>query len=110
MRLPQRYRPFAIVKFYTISLVQERNDMSEATSNKPVQVLRRRGVKVSIFANHAGEATFHKIAIQKVYRDDQQGWKTTNSLGRDDLPVAALLLSRAWEWILDQEGKPDSGD
>lgn len=82
--------------------------MTESGANKPVRVLRRRGVKVSVFENSAGEAVFHKTTIQKIYRDDAGAWKTTTSLGRDDLPVASLLLGRAWEYILDREAEPNS--
>ena len=77
--------------------------MSETTTNKPIHVLRRRGVKVSVFQNQSGETTFHKVAIQKIYREDHGDWKTTNSLGRDDLPIAQMLIGRAWEFILDLE-------
>ena len=76
--------------------------MPEA-SNKPINVLRRRGVKVSVFENHVGQNVFHKVTVQKIYRDEQEQWKTTTSLGRDDLPIAQLLLNKAWEFILDQE-------
>jgi len=82
--------------------------MSEKTTNKPVQVLRRKGVKVSIFENHSKDATFAKTTIQKIYRDDSGAWKSSTSLSRDDLPVAALLLTRAWEWILDKECQSNS--
>jgi len=81
--------------------------MSESTATKPVHVLRRRGVKVSIFENQSGNATFHKTTAQKVYRDDTGAWKTTSSFGRDDLPIVVRLLERAWEWILDREAAPD---
>jgi len=50
---------------------------------------------------------FHKVAVQKIYRDGDSGeWKTTASLGRDDLPIATLLLGRAYEYILDKEAEP----
>ena len=77
--------------------------MSETTSNKPIHVLRRRGVKVSVFQNQSGATTFHKVVVQKIYREDGGAWKTTNSLGRDDLPIARMLIGRAWEHILDLE-------
>ena len=82
--------------------------MSQTTNNKPIQVFRRRGVKVSIFRNEANGQIFHKTAIQKIYREDGGEWKTANALGRDDLPVARMLLDRAWEFILDQEAEPNS--
>jgi len=76
--------------------------MSEAPT-KPVSVFRRRGVKVSVFENHERQNTWYKVSVQKIYRDVQEQWKTTTSLGRDDLPIAQLLLGKAWEFILDQE-------
>ena len=78
-----------------------------ATGTKPVMTFRLRGVSISIFANPAKteegrERVFHKVRVQKSYRDGEE-WKQTESLGRDDLPVANLLLQRAWEFILDTE-------
>ena len=78
------------------------------TTNKPIQTFRRRGVKVSVFENKSDETVFHKIAIQKLYRENDGTWKTTTSLGRDDLPIAQLLIGRAWEFILDQEAEPSN--
>ena len=76
------------------------------TSTKPVKVFRSRGVSASIFANHAKsdgrDITFHKVSLQRTWKDGDE-WKTTTSFGRDDLPVARLLLDRAWEFILDAE-------
>lgn len=78
--------------------------MSE-TNNKPVRIFRRRGVKVSVFQNLAQENVFHKLTLQKIYRQGEE-WKTTSSLGRDDIPIARLLLGQAWEYILTQESSP----
>ena len=81
---------------------------------KPVKTFRLRGVSVSIFENTAKagakELTFHKTSLQKSYREGDD-WKTTQSLGRDDLPIAALLLNQAWQHILEIEataGKDES--
>ena len=76
--------------------------MATNENNAPVKVLRARGVKVSVFENRTENATFFKATVQRVYKDGEE-FKTTNSLGRDDLPVARLLLQRAWEWILEAE-------
>ncbi len=82
--------------------------MTQQETAKPVQVFRRRGVKISVFENRSGETRFHKIAIQKIYRESGGEWKTANTLGRDDLPIARLLLERAWEFILDREQEPNN--
>jgi len=79
---------------------------STPATNKPVRVFRLRGVKAAVFENHASNGeqntVFHKVSLQRVYRDGEE-WKTTQSLGRDDLPVARHLLGKAWEWILETE-------
>lgn len=80
------------------------------TATKPVRVFRLKGVKVAVFENRAGDGVFYKTSLQRVYKDGDQ-WKTTTSLSRDDLPVARLLLGRAWEWILEAEaGSTTSGE
>ena len=75
-------------------------------SFKPVKVFRSRGVSASVFANHAKSdgrnITFHKVSLQRTYKDGDE-WKTTTSFSRDDLPIARLLLDRAWEFILEAE-------
>ena len=77
-------------------------------SNKPVFVKRAHGVKVSVFANRANSAegnhVFFKTTVQKIYRDGET-WKTTSSLGRDDLPIATLLLQQAFGFILEAEAE-----
>src|ERR1700692_3139598 len=82
-------------------------DAETVSATKPVMTFRLRGVSVSIFANKAKsdegrEMTFHKVRTQRSYKDGDD-WKQTESLGRDDLPVAILLQQRAWEFILDAE-------
>src|SRR5712691_6886176 len=83
-----------------------KNAASTPATNKPVKVFRLRGVKAAVFENHAtsGEqvSVFHKVSLQRIYRDGD-AWKTTSSLGRDDLPVARHLRGKAWEWILETE-------
>lgn len=75
-------------------------------STKPVKVFRLRGLSASIFENAAKSGdrnvTFHKVSLQRTYRDGDE-YKTTTTFGRDDLPIAVLLLNRAWEYILEAE-------
>jgi hypothetical protein len=105
------------IPFLSIFMATAKEPKMAQTSTKPVQTFRLRGLSVSVFANAAetddGRAlTFHKVSLQRVYRDGNE-FKTTSSLGRDDLPVARLLLRRAWEFILDAEaarGKEDDSE
>jgi hypothetical protein len=83
--------------------------MPDTESNKPVFVIRRRGVKAAVFLNRSGDNEFFKVTIQKIYRDDSGNWKTTTSFTRDDLPLVSLLAQKAWERILENgESNPSS--
>lgn len=79
------------------------------TTVKPIKVFRLRGVTASVFANQATsdgrDITFHKVSIQRVFKDGAE-WRTTTNFGRDELPIAQLLMNRAWEFILDAEATP----
>jgi hypothetical protein len=76
------------------------------TSTKPAKVFRLRGVSASVFANTAKtadrEVSYYKVSLQRTYKDGDQ-FQTTTSLGRDDLPIASMLLTSAWEFILEKE-------
>lgn len=80
--------------------------MESSTTNKPVQVFRSSGLSASIFRNEAEKGTpFFKVSLQRTCKDGDD-FKTTTSLSRDDLPVASLLLQRAWAYIVDTEKEP----
>ncbi len=71
---------------------------------KPVESFRKRGVSVSVFANEGKDKSrpMYKAVVQRTYKKDGE-FKTTGSLSRDDIPVAQMLLSRAWEFVLERE-------
>jgi len=48
----------------------------------------------------------YSIRIQKRYRDDRDGqWKTTSYLRPDELPKLALVVSRAYEFLILRESE-----
>ena len=83
------------------------------TSAKPVKVFRLRGISASVFENRSKNAeksvTYHKVSMQRTYKDGDE-FKTTTSFGRDDLPVCVHVMQRAWAFILDAESKRSSDD
>ena len=86
--------------------VSQATEPETATSQKPVKVIRLRGISASVFANRAKsegrDITFHKVSVQRSYKDGDD-WKQTTNFGRDDLPIVKVVLQRAWEFILDTE-------
>ena len=46
----------------------------------------------------------HSIRVQKRYRDEKSGqWKTTTYFRPDELPKLALVVSRAYEFLMLRE-------
>lgn len=83
------------------------SNMESSTTKtvKPVETFRLRGISASVFRNKSEDGTsFHKVSLQRTYRQGDE-FKNTQSLGRDDLPIAAMLLQKAWEYVLQAEGK-----
>jgi uncharacterized protein (DUF111 family) len=72
-------------------------------SNRPEKVFQHGGVKAAIFANEHekdGQSfTKNRISVQKVYRDKEGMFKTTTSLGVNDLPKAVLVLQKAFDYL-----------
>ena len=85
-------------------------ESSTTKAAKPVETFRLRGISASVFENHSEDGkTFHKVSLQRTYRQGDE-WKNTQSLSRDDLPIAAMLLQKAWEYILQAEGKKSADE
>ncbi len=94
--------PFSFVPLFTMS---EKTD-----SNKPVKSFRLRGITASIFENSSEDGkSFYKVTLQRSYKQGDD-WKSTNSFGRDDLPLVSLLTKQAWEFILNTESKSQKED
>src|ERR1051325_328483 len=113
--LSARLPSFYFIPQFSMAANQPK-DAATSASQKPVKVIRLRGVSTSIFANQGKsdgrDITFHQVSIQRSYKDGDE-WKQTTSFGRDDLPVLDLVLKRAWEFILDTEasrGKDEAGE
>lgn len=77
-----------------------------ASRNKPVHEIRIGALKVAIWANKvSNNGMMHNVVPVRLYRDEAGEWHETNSLGRDDLLVAAKVLDMAHSWIVEAERK-----
>lgn len=73
--------------------------------NQPVKKLRAGAISVSVFKNNGkgrnGEATtFNSVVLQKRYKDKNGDWQTSNSFNVNDLPKAAMLMTKVYELIV----------
>ena len=80
--------------------------MNEA--EHPVKEFRAGTVAAAIWTKHAPldgrSVAQHSIRVQKRYRDEKSGqWKTTTYFRPDELPKLALVVSRAYEFLMLRE-------
>lgn len=69
---------------------------------KPVHEVQYGSIKAAIWKNQTEHGIRYNVTLTRLYRKDEQ-WKTTDSLGRDDLLVAAKALNDAHTWICQQQ-------
>ena len=62
--------------------------------NKPVHEIRMGRIKAAIWANETQTGTRHNVSLQRIYKDDGGEWQTSDSFGRDDLPLLAKVVTR----------------
>ena len=76
----------------------------KGNSKGPQKTFRLKGITASVFRNSGsdGKPPYYKASLQRTYLQDGE-FKTTSSFTRDHLPVAALLLNKAYEYILETE-------
>ena len=44
--------------------------------------------------------TYSSVSIERCYKDKKDEWQSTNSLRINDLPRAALVLTKAYEYLV----------
>ena len=72
--------------------------------NQPVKKFRAGAVSATIWENKqqkdGTEFVVSSIAIERSYTDKSGAWQSTNSLRTADLPKAALVLTKAYEYLV----------
>ena len=87
------------------------------SANNPVHEVRLARIKAAIWENETQNGARHNVTLQRIYRDDQGNWNTSDSFGRDDLPLVAKVADLAHTWIFQQgqggserEGKKETAE
>jgi hypothetical protein len=80
----------------------------QKSTNKPVEEVRIGSVKAAIWKNETESGPCFNVTFQRIYRDDEKGWRSTDSFGRDDLLVLAKVADQAHGRIiaLSQQQQP----
>jgi len=72
--------------------------MSTNGKTKPVHEIRLGAIKAAIWANETQSGVRHNVTLSRLYKDEEE-WKSSDSFGRDDLPVVAKVADMAHTWI-----------
>jgi hypothetical protein len=67
----------------------------QKSTNKPVEEVRIGSVKAAIWKNETESGPRFNVTFQRLYRDGESGWRSTDSFGRDDLLVLAKVADQA---------------
>jgi hypothetical protein len=67
----------------------------QKSTHKPVEEVRIGSVKAAIWKNETDSGTRFNVTFRRIYRDDEKGWRSTDSFGRDDLLVLAKVADQA---------------
>jgi hypothetical protein len=67
---------------------------------RPVHEVRLGRIKAAVWANETENGVRHNVTFTRLYKDGDD-WKTSNSFGRDELPLVAKVADLAHSWIFE---------
>ena len=84
---------------------KNRKEEEEKMENKPERKFRAGAISATVWLNQGqnkeGEPTeYNTISIERSYKDKEGNWQSTNSLRKNDLPKASLVLQKAYEHLV----------
>lgn len=71
------------------------------SDSRPVHEIRMGRIKAAIWVNETQNGRMLNVTIQRLYKSDD-GWATTTSFGREDLPLVGKVADLAHTWIYSQ--------
>ncbi len=71
-------------------------------SQQPAHRIRFGVLQVTIWRNTSDKGTWYSAVPSRSYKQGDETWKETDSLGADDLLAMAELHRQAWVWITKQ--------
>jgi hypothetical protein len=71
--------------------------------SKPVHKIRNGVLQVTIWRNQSEKGSWYSVIPARSYKQGDDMWKETDSLGREDLLPMAKLLDLADTWIMHQQ-------
>ena len=77
--------------------------MESTEKNQPAAEYRIGAVKGVVWKNDTRNGIMFSTTLVRIYKDQEDEWKETHSLGRDDLLLAAKVLDQVHSFIVEEE-------
>jgi hypothetical protein len=75
----------------------------EIIMSKPTHKIRIGVLQVTIWRNHGEKGNWYSVTPTRRYKNGDDTWRETDSLGFDDLLTMAKLFDHAHTWIIHQQ-------
>ncbi|MBX3412580.1 MAG: hypothetical protein KF708_07825 [Pirellulales bacterium] len=66
---------------------------------RPIHEVRLGSVKAAVWQNETSSGTRYSVTLQRLYKDDSGKWQSSESFGRDDLPIVEKVCHMAYLYI-----------
>ena len=87
--------------------LKNRETKMKNNKQKPIHEIRLGAVKAAIWENTHDNVIRHNVTVARLYKDGED-WKSSDSFGRDDLPLLYKVSDQAHTWIFaHQQVKPE---
>ncbi|MEK6867916.1 MAG: hypothetical protein AABX98_03780 [Nanoarchaeota archaeon] len=86
------------------------------TKKGPVKKFRAGAVSATVWNNPGKEfdgkeaGTYNTVSLERSYKDKDGAWKTTSSLRLNDLPKVAVVVNKAYEFLVLNKESTEEGE
>jgi hypothetical protein len=81
----------------------QKHKEKEITMSQPAHKIRSGVLQVTIWRNRGEKGNWYSVIPSRSYKNGDDTWKETDSLGFDDLLTMAKLFDLAHTWIMHQQ-------
>lgn len=74
--------------------------MENEEKKLPEKKFRAGAISITIWRNETAKGSYCTAQLDRSYKDKNNEWKRTASMRLSDLPKAALLLDKAYEYLV----------
>ena len=100
---------WAKARFCSVIIIRAFNSIGDhvmnasAAKSLPIHRITKGAVQVAIWANEVDSGVRFSVTLDRSYRTADGAWRSTASLDRDALLIAAEALREASQWIYAEE-------